>query len=127
MSMPNIRDIKPLPQDLAIKITILKSMMYCGVLWGLFDNGWAMMRDQEDTLFPLWLCASHAEKYAQQHWPSYTPRKITCNDFESSLLPTLSRFNVTPALLNGSGHKFKLTVGQMRYFFFSGQGLHFAS
>lgn len=127
MKMPNIKDIQPLPKDLAVKITILKSMMYCGVLWGLFHEGWGMMRDQDETLFPFWLNSSHAANYAKENWPNYTPRKITPEDFEQALLPTLHRLNVTPVLVRGSGKQIKLTIGQVRHFFFSGQGLHFAA
>lgn len=51
--------------------------------------------------------------------PNYTPRKITPNDFQEYLLPTLTRLRVTPALCNASSQKFKLTTQQMRHFFFS--------
>lgn len=125
--MPNIKEIHPLPNDLAVKLTILKSMMYCGVLWGLFHEGWAMMRDHDETLFPFWLNSSHATNYASKHWPNYRPRKITPEDFEQSLIPILRRFNVTPVLVRGSGKQIKLTIGQMRHFFFAEQGLYFAS
>ena len=51
--MNQINSLQPLPKDLFFKITILKSMMYCGVLWGLYhQQGWAMMSDHEDFIFP---------------------------------------------------------------------------
>lgn len=118
--MSQISSLQPLPKDLFFKITILKSMMYCGVLWGLYhQQGWAMMSDDEDFIFPFWLNSTQAHKYAQLHWPNYTPRKITPQDFQQGLLPTLTRLNVTPALCNASSQKFKLTTHQMHHFFFS--------
>lgn len=127
MNAMTIQQIKPLPKDLFVKITILKSMMYCGVLWGLYQQGWAMMREQDEYIFPFWLSHSHATQYAQQHWPNYVPKKITPENFESALMPTLTRLNVKPAILYGNRKPLKLTIGQMRHFFFSAQRLHFAT
>ena len=78
-----------------------------------------MMSDHEDFIFPFWLNSIQAHNYAKLHWPDYTPRKITPKDFQESLLPTLTRLKVTPALCNSSNRKFKLTTQQMRHFFFS--------
>ncbi|PZO86478.1 MAG: DUF2750 domain-containing protein, partial [Acinetobacter johnsonii] len=45
-------------------------------------------------------------------------KKITPQDFQSALLPTLSRLKVTPALCNGT-KRMKLSTSQMRHFFFN--------
>ena len=117
--MNQINSLQPLPKDLFFKITILKSMMYCGVLWGLYhQQGWAMMSDHEDFIFPFWLNNVQAHKYAKLHWPNYTPRKITPQDFESALIPLLNKFQVTPALYSASGSRMKLSTPQIRHFFF---------
>ena len=100
--------------------------MYCGVLWGLYFEGWAMTKDGDDFIFPFWLNGLQAHKYAKKYWPNYQPKKITPKDFERLLLPTLTRLNVTPALCSGSNQKFKLTTQQMRHFFFSQQQMRFA-
>lgn len=109
---------QPVPKDLIIKISILKTMMYCGTLWGLYHQGWAIKSDEEGFIFPFWLNGVQAHRYAQKHWPNYTPKKITPQDFQSSLLPTLKRLNVTPALFSSSQCKFKLSTWQMSHFFF---------
>ncbi len=109
-------------KDRLLKISILKSMMYCGVLWGLYNpeqQGWAIKTDQSDYIFPFWLSSLQAIQYAKIHWPSYVPRKITPQDFEDSLLPTLTRFKVIPTLFNHKSSKFKLSTAQMRHFFFN--------
>ena len=107
----------PINRELYLKITVLKSMMYCGVVWGLYHQGWAMMRDQEDHVFPFWLNPTQARKYAEKHWPHYQPRKITPQDFKESLLPTLSRLKVKPALCYPN-FKLKLNQHMMRALFF---------
>lgn len=116
--MPKFKHLSPVSQELILKISILKSMMYCGVLWGLYHKGWAIKSDQEGFTFPFWLNGVQAHRYAQIHWPSYTPRKITPHDFQQSLLPTLSRLKVTPAIFSAKGLKLKLSTQQMRHFFF---------
>ncbi|MEX7476121.1 DUF2750 domain-containing protein, partial [Acinetobacter baumannii] len=40
--MNSLSNLQPVSKDLMIKIYILRTMMYCGVLWGLFDEGWAI-------------------------------------------------------------------------------------
>ena len=110
--------LQPISNELLIKISILKSLMYCGVLWGLYHDGWAMKSDSEEVYFPFWLNAVQAHQYAKIHWPHYTPKKITPKDFKESLLPTLTRLNIKPALFNSSSRKFKLSTSQMDHFFF---------
>ena len=111
--------LQPISNELFLKILVLKSLMYCGVLWGLYHEGWAMKSDQNEVFFPFWLNSVQAFQYAKIHWPHYTPRKITPKDFEESLLPTLKRLNVKPALFNSSSRKFKLSTTQMHHFFFN--------
>ena len=118
--MNKFTQLQPISRELIIKISILKTMMYCGVLWGLYhQGGWAIRSDQEGYIFPFWLNSVQAFRYAKIHWPNYTPKRITPKDFEDALLPTLTRFNVTPALFNSSSKKFKLSTQQMKHFFFS--------
>ncbi len=110
--------LQPISKELTIKLSILKSLMYCGVLWGLYHQGWAMKTDKNDIFFPFWLNSLQAYQYASLHWPQYTPKKITPKDFQEALLPTLTRLNVKSALFNSSGRKFKLSTLQMHHFFF---------
>ncbi len=118
--------LQPVSKQLITKISILKTLMYCGVLWGLYHEGWAIKSDQNENIFPFWFNSVQAHRYAKIHWPNYQPRKITPQDFEKSLLPTLTRFNVVPALFNSSTQKFKLSTLQMRHFFFTQPTLQLA-
>ncbi|WP_298146355.1 DUF2750 domain-containing protein [uncultured Acinetobacter sp.] len=115
--------LRPVTQDLFLKITLLKSMMYCGVLWGLYHQGWAMTQDQEDVIFPFWLSSYQAQRYAKKHWPQYQARKISSYDFNTALLPTLKRLNVHPTLYRGEDAPLKLTTRQMQSWFFQNSKL----
>lgn len=120
LNMQRITHLQPVPKDMLIKISILKSMMYCGVLWGLYHperHGWAIKHHQQDNIFPFWLNGIQAHRYAQAYWSGYVPRKINPADFHASLLPTLTRLHVTPALYNSNQLKFKLSNAQMMHFF----------
>lgn len=111
-------------KDRLVQISILKTMMYCGVLWGLYSpelQGWAIKTEYDEHIFPFWLSSLQAIQYAKIHWPHYVPRKITPHDFEVSLLPTLTRFKVTPTLFNHKSLRFRLSSAQMRHFFFNHQ------
>ena len=117
--MYRFNNFQPVSRELMIKVYILKTMMYCGVLWGLYHQGWAIKSDQDGCIFPFWLNGIQAHRYAKAHWKHYTPRKITPKDFHESLLPTLTRLHVQPALFNSSHRKFKLSTQQMQHFFFN--------
>lgn len=108
----------PISTDLIVKISTLKTIMYSNALWGLYHQGWAIKSDADDFIFPFWLNSVQAYSYAKKYWPHYTPKKITPDDFQLSLLPTLTRLSVAPALFHCTHQKFKLSTQQMHHFFF---------
>jgi hypothetical protein len=117
--MSSIYHFTPITREHYLKITILKSMSYCGVVWGLYHEGWAMMRDSGDYIFPFWLTENQAQRYAQLHWPNYTPKRIHPSDFKQALIPTLTRLHVKPALCHAPSIKLKLTAQLMEHMFFN--------
>ena len=64
--------LPPISKELFFKVTVLKSLMYCGVLWGLYQQGWAIKSDQNEVFFPFWLNSVQASEYAKVHWPHYS-------------------------------------------------------
>ena len=74
MKPRTIIQIDPICKEFLLKITMLKSMMNCGELWGAYHKGWAMMRDHEDCIFPFWLNPLDAQNYAQQHCQPHLQR-----------------------------------------------------
>lgn len=124
MIKPKYIKLQPATKDFILKISILKTMMYCGVLWGLYHpehEGWAIKLENSEHIFPFWMNSIQAIQYAKVHWPHYVPKKITPKDFENSLLPTLTRLQVIPALFNHKHRRFKLSTAQMHQFFFGNQ------
>jgi hypothetical protein len=119
--MSSIYQFAPISRELYLKITILKSMSYCGVVWGLYHDGWAMMRDSSDHIFPFWLSANQAQRYADLNWPHYQPRRISPKDFKHALLPTLNRLQVKPALCYTTTSKLKLNPLLMQHMFFDNE------
>ena len=113
--------LSPVIHEAYLKISIFKSMMYCGVIWGLYNQGWAIKSDHESNIFPFWFNPIQALQYAKKHWPHYTPRKITPQDFKTSLFPLLLKMNITPVLYSASGIKFNLSTPQFRQIFFKQQ------
>ena len=91
-------------------------MMYCGTLWGLYHQGWAIKSDEDSFIFPFWLNGVQAHRYAKSIGLIMF-QKIKPQDFQTALLPTLKRLNVTPALFSSSQCKFKLSTTQMSHFF----------
>ncbi|AOA58629.1 DUF2750 domain-containing protein [Acinetobacter larvae] len=124
--MKTFTQFQPVSKQLILQVSILKTMMYCGVLWGLFNEGWAIKTEPDQNIFPFWLNAVQANQYAKVHWPNYRPRKITPQDFQEALLPTLTRFKIIPALFNASRCKFRLSTQQMHHFFFNSRQIRFA-
>lgn len=113
--------LQPATKDFIFKISVLKTMMYCGVLWGLYHpkhQGWAIKSEDSEHIFPFWMNSLQAVQYAKVHWPNYVPKKITSQDFELSLLPTLTRLQVSPALFNQNKRRCKLSTAQMKHLFF---------
>lgn len=112
--------VQPIQRNLFLKISMLKSLLYCGALWGLYREGWAMTQEQDKFIFPFWLNRAQAQRYAKMHWPDYTPRKITSDDFHTVLLPTLQRLNIHVALCTTTEHwRLKLSTKQMQTWFFN--------
>lgn len=110
----------PIAFELIMQLSMLKTLMYGGVIWGLYHpakNGWAIKTEQNECLFPFWLTSLQAHSYAQQHWPGYSPRLIRAKDFHQTLLPTLNRLKVMPALFNAHHLKIKLSGLTLQQFF----------
>lgn len=90
--MKTYTQLNPVSKDLIIKISILKTMMYCGALWGLYHQGWAIKSDQDDFVFPFWLNGVQAHRYAKKHWPNYVPKKNYAPRFSGVFITYIDPF-----------------------------------
>jgi hypothetical protein len=119
--MKNFVQIQHSSKMSIFKVNVLKTMMYCGVLWGLYHpdhHGWAIHKIDHEHIFPFWLNSVQALQYAKVHWPNYKPRKINADDFQNFLLPTLKRFEVVPALCHKKDKLLKISISHMQLLFF---------
>ena len=58
--------------------------------WGLWDDGWALVGDDEGrTGFPLWPAREFAEACAAEEWAAYRPERIALADLTGELLVSL--------------------------------------
>ncbi len=50
-------------------------------VWGLYDNGWALLENDGNRLLAFWPECEFAELCALNTWKNYTPRRINLEDF----------------------------------------------
>ncbi|MDQ1097678.1 MULTISPECIES: DUF2750 domain-containing protein [Chryseobacterium] len=64
------------------------------VLWGLDDNGWALLGDNEGRqVLPLWPEKEFAELCAIDQWEGFKPKEISLNDFFEKWIPGMTNDN----------------------------------
>ncbi len=77
------------------------------VVWGLFQDGWAMAyTDEGRSVFPLWPTKEYADLCANDEWQRYKPEPINLKDLLDHLLPKLKRENASVGVFfvpNGRG------------------------
>lgn len=59
------------------------------IVWGLFDNGWAVLQSVEPGVInvPFWPEKEFAQICATGIWHNYSPKEITLEDFVDKWLP----------------------------------------
>lgn len=59
-------------------------------VWGLYNNGWALVSDDNgDKLFPIWPAKEYAKLCSNSGWENYQPQSFTIDSFLEDLLPQL--------------------------------------
>jgi hypothetical protein len=67
--------------------------------WGLYDNGWAMLGDDDGKqVFPLWPAKEYAAACKTGSWANFEPRLISLQDLIEDVLPTLEKEGVLPGV-----------------------------
>ncbi len=62
----------------------IKKVADWGELWGLFDNGWATLADNEEKeCMPVWPHEEFARHYATGDWQRFVPRRIELQEWIS--------------------------------------------
>lgn len=69
------------------------------MVWGLWNDGWAMGEDDNgNPTFPIWPAAEYAELCAKSEWADYEAAEIPLDDLLEELLPKLQEDSVQPSI-----------------------------
>jgi hypothetical protein len=81
----------------------IKSVVDREQAWGLWNNGWAMGRDDaQRSTFPLWPAREYAALSAVGEWAGYQAAEIPLDDLINELLPKLERDGVQASIFRTS-------------------------
>ena len=56
-------------------------------VWSLWNNGWALMGDDEGKSVPVWPHARFAQAFAVGEWKDHKARMITLDDWLAKWIP----------------------------------------
>jgi uncharacterized protein DUF2750 len=77
----------------------IKHIADTGEAWGLWDDGWAMGKDDcGRPTFPIWPAREYATLCADGAWSSYEPTEIPVEDLIHELLPKLQEDGIQPSV-----------------------------
>lgn len=69
------------------------------LLYGLFDDGWAMMESDDETrCFPFWPESEFAELLATERWKNYRPKEIELATFLGRWIPGMTKDGLSVAV-----------------------------
>jgi hypothetical protein len=69
------------------------------LVWGLFEDGWALAGSSDDVkVLPLWPAQEYAKLCAVGVWGNYVPRSFSVQELLHDLLPMLDRDGVLPGI-----------------------------
>lgn len=75
-------------------------------VWGLYQDGWALMRDSDgNSYFPLWPAEPYAAQCAASEWAGYQPREIDLDDLFDALIPKLLESDTGVAVFPTPGER----------------------
>ena len=98
MNLKEFNAIVSSPADLRYEYFVKKTAD-TQILWGLYDEGWAMTHDQDGAaLLPLWPKGEFAEHCAIDEWSGYSSRPLDLAAFMEKILPKLEQDGVKTAI-----------------------------
>jgi hypothetical protein len=73
----------------------IKRVADTATLWGLYSDGWALVRDEDGrTLLPMWPAPEYADLCAKDEWKGYKPEPIEVHDFLEGYIQELAENNI---------------------------------
>lgn len=98
MNLKEFNAIVSRPADLRYEYFVKKTAD-SEMLWGLYEEGWAMTTDSSGTaLLPLWPKSEFALHCAIDEWNGYTSRPLDLHAFIEKILPRLDQDGVKTAI-----------------------------
>ena len=68
-------------------------------LWGLYNDGWAMVADDEENeMIPFWPKKEFADACCNEHWKNYISEPIGLTEFMESWIDNLKNNGLSTAI-----------------------------
>ncbi|MDO3411261.1 DUF2750 domain-containing protein [Saccharibacillus sp. CPCC 101409] len=84
------------------------------MLWGLYNEGWAMTEDAEDLpVLPLWPESEFAQHCAIGEWSGYSSRPLDLHAFMEKILPRLTQDGVKAAVFYNNSDSAIVEAGRL--------------
>jgi uncharacterized protein DUF2750 len=101
-----IRELHPAEFDSVIVLDgperfrhFVKRVVDSEMAWGLWKEGWALMRDDDGSeIFPLWPAREYSDALRTGEWADYEAEQIDLEDLLNDLLPKLAARKVLPGV-----------------------------
>jgi len=94
----------------------IKRVAETGVVWSLFNGGWALAKKEDGTLvFPLWPDSEFASICADYEWTGYAPQSFALDELVNELLPQLEQDGIATGVFYTPGARDVMpTAGLLR-------------
>ena len=93
----------------------IKKVADSQAVWSLWNDGWALMGDDEGEAVPVWPHPRFAEAFATAAWEGHRPRKITLEDWLVKWIPGMEADHRKVAVFPvEGGTTTKASPGQLR-------------
>src|SRR5262245_54358173 len=75
----------------------LKRVVDSEEAWGLWKDGWALMRNNDNVMvFPLWPAQEYAALSRLGDWKEYEPKAISLEELMQEFLPKFQEDGILP-------------------------------
>ncbi|NGZ77970.1 DUF2750 domain-containing protein [Saccharibacillus alkalitolerans] len=113
MNLKEFNAIVGRPADLRYEYFIKKTVD-TEMLWGLYQDGWAMTSDAAGTvLLPLWPKSEFALHCAVDEWAGYSGRPLDLQAFMEKILPKLEQDGVKAAIFYNNSDSAIVEAGRL--------------
>lgn len=69
------------------------------LVWGLFDDGWAISSDGSNEAIPIWCASEYSDLSQNGDWQNYSSTTIDLDTFLNDMLPKMKENNISAAVM----------------------------